>query len=72
MSRARALSLGVFLVFAAAAVAAYLLLRPTMLGVAGFLLIGLAGLVVSGRLWDRLAGLEEKRRDMDDRKNSIE
>jgi len=67
MSKAGLLSMAVFLAFGLCGLALFALLRPFFLGVAAFVILGLAGSLFASRLFDRLATLEEKRRELEDR-----
>jgi CHASE2 domain-containing sensor protein len=67
-----AIGLASFLAFGAAAVCAYLFLRPAVLGLGVFFALGLAGMYVSARLFDRLATPREKRQDLEDRRRNID
>lgn len=57
----------VFLLFGAAGLVLAAIIRPLWLGVTVFVLMGVIGSLVAGRLFDRYASLEEKRRDLEDR-----
>jgi hypothetical protein len=67
VSRASFCSVAAFLVFGAGGLALFFTLRPFFLGLAAFALMGLVGGVVAGRLFNRLASPEEKKREMEDR-----
>jgi hypothetical protein len=69
MSQARAASLATFAVLATAAVAVFLSV-PATLGWAAGLALGVAAIVVPGRMFDRLATAEERRRDLEERARS--
>lgn len=57
----------VFLLFGGCGLVLAAILRPLWLGVAAFLAMGITGSLIAGRLFDRYATLEEKRRDLEDR-----
>jgi len=67
VSKASLVSLSVFLLFAIAGLGLAAFVQPLWLEVAAFLVIGLIGSVAAGRIFNRLATQDEKRRDLEDR-----
>lgn len=67
MSKAGYTSIAAFLLFALGGLALFFLIRPWILGAAGFLLMGMIGSVAASRLFARYASPEEKRQDLEDR-----
>jgi hypothetical protein len=67
MSRASLCSVAAFLAFGAGGLVLFFVLKPFFLGLGAFAVMGLAAGVVAGRLFDRLASPEEKKREMEDR-----
>ncbi len=67
MSKAHLAGISIFLLFAVAGLGLAALASSSFVAIAIFVIAGIAGSVVAGRLFDRLATPEEKRRDIEDR-----
>jgi len=67
VSKAGTTSIAAFLLFALGGLALFFIVRPWLLGVAGFLLMAMIGSEVASRLFARYATPEEKRQDLEDR-----
>lgn len=67
MSKAGLLSIVVFFAFAVCGLFLFEFLRPFFLGVAAFVILGLMGSLAASRLFNHLATLDEKRRELEDR-----
>lgn len=67
MSKASFLSIAVFLIFGVCGLFLFEFLRPFFLGVAAFVILGLMGSLVASRLFNHMATLDEKRRELEDR-----